>query len=116
MKVWPFGVALRWEASNHHMLPWLKTVVSGIGDELTTLQCRPEHLHVLADHVTEEPGHQHPHSDRCCDHCKNPPCPSSPAYGEVRAGAAPGQDTVDRVRTGRRPEPRQPWPGQRRDC
>ena len=27
MKVWPFGVALRWEASNHHMLRWLKTVV-----------------------------------------------------------------------------------------
>jgi hypothetical protein len=24
---WPFGVALRWEASNHHMLRWLKTVV-----------------------------------------------------------------------------------------
>ena len=27
MKVWPFGAALRWEASNHHMLRWLKTVV-----------------------------------------------------------------------------------------
>jgi hypothetical protein len=27
MKVWPFGVALRGEASNHHMLRWLKTVV-----------------------------------------------------------------------------------------
>ena len=27
MKVWPFGVALRWEASNRHMLRWLKTVV-----------------------------------------------------------------------------------------
>ena len=24
---WPFGVALRGEASNHHMLRWLKTVV-----------------------------------------------------------------------------------------
>jgi hypothetical protein len=24
---WPFGVALRWEASNRHMLRWLKTVV-----------------------------------------------------------------------------------------
>jgi len=24
---WPFGAALRWEASNHHMLRWLKTVV-----------------------------------------------------------------------------------------
>jgi hypothetical protein len=23
----PFGVALRWEASNRHMLRWLKTVV-----------------------------------------------------------------------------------------
>ena len=34
-----------------------------IGDELTTLQRRPEHLHVLADHVPEEPGHQHPHSN-----------------------------------------------------
>jgi hypothetical protein len=27
MKVWPFGVAGRAEASNHHMLRWLKTVV-----------------------------------------------------------------------------------------
>ena len=27
MKVWPFGVALRWEAANHQMLRWLKTVV-----------------------------------------------------------------------------------------
>jgi hypothetical protein len=27
MRVWPFGVALRGEASNHHMLRWLKTVV-----------------------------------------------------------------------------------------
>jgi hypothetical protein len=27
MKVRPFGVALRWEASNRHMLRWLKTVV-----------------------------------------------------------------------------------------
>ena len=24
---WPFGVALRWVASNRHMLRWLKTVV-----------------------------------------------------------------------------------------
>lgn len=29
MKVWPFGVALRGEASNRHMLRWLKTVVVG---------------------------------------------------------------------------------------
>jgi hypothetical protein len=27
MKVWPFGVAGRVEAPNHHMLRWLKTVV-----------------------------------------------------------------------------------------
>ena len=27
MKVWPFGVALRGEASNHLMLRWLMTVV-----------------------------------------------------------------------------------------
>ena len=27
MKVWPFGVALRREASNRHLLRWLKTVV-----------------------------------------------------------------------------------------
>jgi hypothetical protein len=27
MKAWPFGAALRREASNHHMLRWLKTVV-----------------------------------------------------------------------------------------
>ena len=27
MKVWPFGAALRGEASNHHMLRWLMTVV-----------------------------------------------------------------------------------------
>ena len=27
MKVWPFGVALRGEASNHRVLHWLKTVV-----------------------------------------------------------------------------------------
>ncbi|MFV2098869.1 hypothetical protein ACFHW1_25890, partial [Micromonospora sp. LOL_014] len=27
MKVWPFGVAFREVASNHHMLRWLKTVV-----------------------------------------------------------------------------------------
>ena len=31
MKVWPFGVALRGEASNHLMLRWLKTVV--VSDE-----------------------------------------------------------------------------------
>jgi len=31
MKVWPFGVALRGEASNHLMLRWLKTVV--VNDE-----------------------------------------------------------------------------------
>jgi hypothetical protein len=33
MKVWPFGVALRGEASNHLMLRWLKTVV--VSDEET---------------------------------------------------------------------------------
>ena len=27
MKVWPFGAALRREASNHRVLRWLKTVV-----------------------------------------------------------------------------------------
>ena len=27
MKVWPFGAAIRVEASNRHMLHWLKTVV-----------------------------------------------------------------------------------------
>jgi hypothetical protein len=27
MKVWPFGVALRREASNRRLLRWLKTVV-----------------------------------------------------------------------------------------
>jgi hypothetical protein len=27
MKVWPFEAALRGEASNHHLLRWLKTVV-----------------------------------------------------------------------------------------
>ena len=27
MKVWPFGAALRGEASNHRVLRWLKTVV-----------------------------------------------------------------------------------------
>ena len=32
MKVWPFGVALRWEAANHHMLRWLKTVVVSDGE------------------------------------------------------------------------------------
>ena len=31
MKVWPFGVVLRGEASNHLMLRWLKTVV--VSDE-----------------------------------------------------------------------------------
>lgn len=31
MKVWPFGVALRREASNRLMLRWLKTVV--VSDE-----------------------------------------------------------------------------------
>ena len=31
MKVWPFGVALRGETSNHLMLRWLKTVV--VSDE-----------------------------------------------------------------------------------
>ena len=31
IKVWPFGVALRGEASNHLMLRWLKTVV--VSDE-----------------------------------------------------------------------------------
>ena len=33
MKVWPFGVALRREASNRLMLRWLKTVV--VSDEET---------------------------------------------------------------------------------
>ena len=27
MRVWPFGVALRGEASNHRVLRWLKAVV-----------------------------------------------------------------------------------------
>jgi hypothetical protein len=27
MKAWPFGAALRWEASTHHMLRWLKSDV-----------------------------------------------------------------------------------------
>ena len=27
---WPFGAALRGEASNHHMLRWLKTVVVSV--------------------------------------------------------------------------------------
>jgi hypothetical protein len=27
MKAWPFGAALRGEASNRHLLRWLKTVV-----------------------------------------------------------------------------------------
>lgn len=27
MKVWPFGVVLRWVASNRRVLRWLKTVV-----------------------------------------------------------------------------------------
>jgi hypothetical protein len=31
MKVWPFGAALRGEASNRLMLRWLKTVV--VSDE-----------------------------------------------------------------------------------
>ncbi len=31
MKVWPFGVARRWEAPNRLMLRWLKTVV--VSDE-----------------------------------------------------------------------------------
>jgi hypothetical protein len=31
MKDWPFGVARRWEAPNHLMLRWLKTVV--VSDE-----------------------------------------------------------------------------------
>jgi hypothetical protein len=31
MKVWPFGAALRREASSHLMLRWLKTVV--VSDE-----------------------------------------------------------------------------------
>jgi hypothetical protein len=31
MKAWPFGAALRGEASNHLMLRWLKTVV--VSDE-----------------------------------------------------------------------------------
>ena len=33
MKVWPFGVALRGEASNHLMLRWLKTVVVSDGEK-----------------------------------------------------------------------------------
>jgi hypothetical protein len=34
----------------------------GVSDELATLQCRPEHLHVLADRVIPKLDHQHPHS------------------------------------------------------
>jgi hypothetical protein len=33
MKVWPFGVALRREASNRLMLRWLKTVVLSDGEK-----------------------------------------------------------------------------------
>lgn len=36
MKVWPFGVALRGEASNRLMLRWLKTVV--VSDEEKGIQ------------------------------------------------------------------------------
>ena len=35
---WPFGVALRGEASNHLMLRWLKTVV--VSDEETARETR----------------------------------------------------------------------------
>jgi hypothetical protein len=33
MKVWPFGVALRGEASNRPELRWLKTVVVSVGEK-----------------------------------------------------------------------------------
>ena len=33
MKVWPFGAALRGEASNHLKLRWLKTVVVSVEEK-----------------------------------------------------------------------------------
>ncbi len=33
MKVWPFGVVLRGEASNHLKLRWLKTVVVSVEEK-----------------------------------------------------------------------------------
>ena len=61
MKVWPFGVAGRAEASNHHMLRWLKTVVVSdvekahvmrqVGSRETTAVLRVEILK-----ATSEPG------------------------------------------------------------
>ena len=63
MKVWPFGAALRWEASNHHMLRWLKTVVVsdvekarvmrqvGIGKTVLMQQLRPLNDAAEARHV-----------------------------------------------------------------
>jgi hypothetical protein len=39
MKVWPFGVALRREASNHLMLCWLKTVVVS-DEEKAPMRCQ----------------------------------------------------------------------------
>jgi len=31
--LWPSGVALRWEASNHRVLRWLKTVVVSVEEK-----------------------------------------------------------------------------------
>jgi len=39
MKVWPFGAALRGEASNHLMLRWLKTVVVN-DEEKAPMRCQ----------------------------------------------------------------------------
>ena len=65
MKVSPFGAALRWQASNHHMLRWLKTVVVsdvakarvmrqvGIGKTVLMQQLRPLNDAAEARHVDE---------------------------------------------------------------
>ena len=38
MKVWPFGVALRGEASNHLKLRWLMTVVVSVGEKAQVMR------------------------------------------------------------------------------
>lgn len=65
MKVWPFGAALRREASNRLMLRWLKTVVVSDGEKAPVMALggdrEGERKRIVADvskaqQMTSEPG------------------------------------------------------------
>jgi hypothetical protein len=60
MKVWPFGVAGRAEASNHHMLRWLKTVVMS---DVEKAPVRCQNAFENWSRPRESSGHEAEHGD-----------------------------------------------------